>query len=91
MFIDVRKAHTIPRCEEDVYIELPSECGSSDGMCGKLEYWLYGFRPAAKAWEKYYSGLFEDEGFERGEACGVSFYHEGRDVSVVVHGDDFTF
>ena len=52
LFIDVRKAHLNPRCEQDVYIELPEECGAGAGMCGKLNYWLYGFRPAASPSEK---------------------------------------
>ena len=29
--------------------------------------------------------------FKRGESCGVVFYHEGKDLSLAVHGDDFTF
>ena len=49
MFIDARKAHLNPKCEEDVYIELPEECGAPPGMCGKLSNWLYGFRQAASA------------------------------------------
>ena len=52
LFIDVRKAHLNPICEEDVYVELPAEVGESEGKCGKLKHWLYGFRPAAAAWEK---------------------------------------
>ena len=91
MFVDARKAHLNPRCEVDEYIELPQECGAGEGMCGKLNYWLYGFRPAASAWEKHYSELFEGVGFERGRSCGVVFYHPGRDISLAVHGDDFTF
>ena len=91
MFIDVKKAHLNPKCEEDVYIELPEECGAPPGMCGKLNFWLYGFRKAASAWESLYSEKLEEVGFERGEACGVVFYHEGRDLSLAVHGDDFTF
>ena len=91
MFIDVRKAHLNPKCEGDVYIELPEECGAPEGMCGKLNYWLYGFRPAAAAWEKHYSELIEGVGFERGVSCGVVFYHAERDISLAVHGDDFTF
>jgi hypothetical protein len=47
LFVDARKAHLNPKCEEDVFIELPEECGESRDMCGKLRYWLYGFRPAA--------------------------------------------
>ena len=74
-----------------MYIELPEECGYGPGMCGKLNYWLYGFRPAAAAWEKHYSELLESIGFMRGISCGVIFYHRGRDVSLAVHGDDFTF
>ena len=91
MFADARKAHLNPRCEKPTYIELPGECGAWEGMCGRLNYWLYGFRPAAAAWEKHDSELFEGQGFRRGVSCGVVFYHPGRDLSLAVHGDDFTF
>ena len=37
-FIDARKAHLNPRCGEDVYIELPVECGAGEGVCGKLNF-----------------------------------------------------
>ena len=66
MFIDARKAHLNPRCEDDVYVLLPEECGCPKGMCGKLEFWLYGFRKAASAWENFYGGLFEEVGFVGG-------------------------
>ena len=49
MFIDVKKAHLIPRCEEGVYIELPTEADESADWCGKLNFWLYGCRKAASA------------------------------------------
>ena len=52
---------------------------------------LYVFRPAAAAGEQPYSNLLEGVGFERGLSCGVVFYHKGRDISLVAHGDDFTF
>ncbi len=39
MFIDARKAHLNPRCEQEVYIQLPEEAGAGPGMCGKLDYW----------------------------------------------------
>ena len=89
MFIDVKKAHLIPKCNEDVYIELPAEAEGGPGMCGKLNYWLYGFRKAASAWEKHYAQVLEERGFRRGLGCAVLFYHAGRDLSVAVHGDDF--
>ena len=91
MFVDAKKAHLNPKCDEDVYIELPEECGLGPHVCGKLNYWLYGFRPAAVAWEKHYSELLEGIGSTRGLSCGVVFYHPKRDLSLAVHGDDFTF
>ena len=64
MLIDVRKAHLNGVCDEDVFIELPVEA-DAPGKCGKLKRWLYGMRPAAKAWEKEYSEKLESIGFER--------------------------
>ena len=89
MFLDAKKAHLNPRCEEDVYIELPEEAGEDGGMCGKLRYWLYGFRKAASEWEKFYANQLEEGGFRRGSGCAVLFYHPERDLSMAVHGDDF--
>ena len=60
-------------------------------MCGKLNFWLYGFRRAASAWEDFYAEKFEGAGFNRGAACPVIFYHPDGDLSLAVHGDDFTF
>jgi hypothetical protein len=82
LFVDAKKAHLNPKCEEAVYIELPSECGAGPGICGQLNYWLYGFRKAASAWEALYSACFQDVGLVRGESCGVAFYHPGRDLSL---------
>ena len=89
MFIDAKRAHLNPRCSEDVYIELPPEAGEPPGVCGKLEYWLYGFRKAASEWERFYAQKLESMGFRRGEGCPVVFYHPQRDIAVAVHGDDF--
>jgi hypothetical protein len=91
MVIDVKKAHFYPLCDQDVYVDLPEEAGASPSMCGKLVHWLYGFRPAAQAWENHYAGNIEAEGFARGLASPVFFYSSARDVSCLVHGDDFTF
>ena len=91
LFIDAKKAHLNPKCEQDVYVELPEEAGCGPGICGKRNYWLHGFRPAAAAWEKLYSEKLMGCGFERLVICAVVFYHRGRDVSCVVHEDDFNF
>eukprot|EP00973_Karenia_brevis_P024491 3378904-Karenia_brevis.AAC.1 len=55
MFIDVKRAHLNPKCEEDIYLELPEECHLPPGYCGKLKYWMYGMRQAAAAREKHYA------------------------------------
>ena len=91
LLIDVKKAHLNSECTEDVFIELPEEVGAAQDKVGKLRRWLYGFRPAAAAWEAHYAHKLEEVGFKRGLATPVSCYHEEKDVNLVVHGDDFTF
>ena len=91
MFIDAKKAHLNPKCEVPVFCELPEEANCPKGLCAKLNFWRYGFRPAAAAWEKLYAGLLCDVGFVRGESGGVVVYHPEKDLSLSVHGDDFTF
>ena len=91
MFLDVRKAHLVPKCEQDVYVELPPEAGAADDECGKLLYWLYGCRPAGQAWEDHYSRVLVDAGFTRGVSSPVIFFHLSRELWCVVHGDDFMF
>ena len=66
LFIDAEKAQLNPRCMQDVFIELPEECGAGPGVCGKWNFWLYGFRAAASAWEELYSGKLVECGFEMG-------------------------
>ncbi len=36
-------------------------------------------------------GKVGDGWFKRGVGSSVFFYHEGRDVACVMHGDDFAF
>ena len=38
MFVDVKKAHLNPKCEEEVYIELPEECKAPIGTCGYMDF-----------------------------------------------------
>ena len=76
---------------EDIWacIELPKE-DYEEGKCGRLLRWLYGMRPAAKAWEDEYAEKLESIGFFRGKAAPTVFYHPEWEVRIVVHGDDFT-
>ena len=91
MFVDVKKAHLVPVCEEDVYIDLPSEAGCASDECGKLVHWLYGCRKAGQAWEDHYSRILGEAGFSHRVGSPVAFHHKIREMWWVVHGDDFSF
>ena len=45
----------------------------------------------AQAWEEHYSALLKNHGFKRLKSVPVAFVHETRDMSGVVHGDDFVW
>ena len=91
MLIDVKKAHLNGFVGADVWacIELPEE-DYEEGKCGRLRRWLYGMRPAAKAWEDDYGEKLESIGFLRGKAAPTTFHRPVWKVRIVVHGDDFT-
>ena len=36
LFLDVRKAHLVANCEQDIYVGLPLEAGAAGDECGKL-------------------------------------------------------
>ena len=86
-FVDVKKAHLYGKVPHDTYayVRLP------DGRVWRLRRWLYGMRPAARAWEDDFSSNLESVGFARGKSAPTVFYREATGCRCVVHGDDFTF
>ena len=52
---------------------------------------LFGIRPAASAWEADYSAKLGALGMVKGGANPTAFYHPGKEMRCVVHGDGFTF
>ena len=92
MFIDIKKAHLngVVGPDEHAYVALPPGCCRA-GYCGRLKRWLYGMRPAASAWEADYTERLHMFGMEKGVSVPTAFYHEGRQLRCIVHGDDFTF
>ena len=79
LYIDVKKAHLVAKCTQDVYVELPAEAVVQEDECGKLTYW------------QHYSCVLASVRFKRLLSSPVAFYHSERDVVGVVHGDDFVF
>jgi len=90
LFIDIKKAHMNAICDQWAFIELPEEI-REEGMCGQLKHWIYGMRPAARAWEEDYVSKLASEGYQQGRSVPTVFYQEKFDMSGAVHGDDFTF
>ena len=88
-FVDVSCAYLHARAKRKIYIKLPAE-DMEEGMCGMLDMSLYGTCDAAQNWEDTYSEWLISFGFIRGKASPCVFYHPGRSLRVVVHGDDFT-
>eukprot|EP00969_Alexandrium_andersonii_P242199 10697423-Alexandrium_andersonii.AAC.1 len=44
-----------------------------------------------RRWEALYTATLEGFGFARGRANARCFYHPGRDIRCVAHGDDCAF
>ena len=89
-FIDVKKAYFngVPR--RKVYMKLPPELGLPQNMVGLMVRCVYGTRDAGAIWEETFRSVLESAGFTSGVASPCIFHHKDRNVTVVVHGDDFT-
>ena len=68
----------------------PKELGLEKGAIAHLKRCVYGTRDAGMIWEDCYADILVKMGFRRGIASPCCFYHAGRHLSLVVHGDDFT-
>ena len=61
-FIDIKRAYFYAPAKRNVYIKLPYE-DRAEGMCGKLNYSIYGTRDASLNWEWEYIRFMESIGF----------------------------
>ena len=87
MSIDAKKAHLNAKCDEEKWVELPTEF-EKFGRYAKLKRWLYGMRKAASGWEDDHARRLVEGGFRRGRSASTIFYHSKTQVRVVVHGDE---
>ena len=60
-----------------------------EGMCGRLDYSMYGTRDAARNLYEEYGWKFVEFGFKQGLVTPCVFYHEGSGIRIYVHGDDY--
>ena len=69
---------------------MPAELHMGKGMVGRLARCMHGTRDAGAIWENCYTSCLLGMGFTQGSASPCCFRHDKWQVSVVVHGDDFT-
>ena len=71
-------------------MKLPKETGLSPDLVARRVRCVYGTREAGKLREDTYTQAMEHAGLVTGSANRCVFYHKARDITIVVHGDDFT-
>ena len=89
-FVDVRKAYFNGIPKRNIYMSLPKEMGLPSHFVAKQVRCVYGTRDAGAIWEDVYRDTLEAIGFTSGVASPCCFKHPTKNISVVVHGDDFT-
>ena len=89
-FVDIRKAYFNAIPERAIYMKLPKEMGLSPDLVARQVRCVYGTCDAGKLWEDTHTQAMEHAGLISGSADPCVFYHKVRDITIVVHGDDFT-
>lgn len=93
MINDVARAFFEAPAKRDICIELPNEAKTKDDeeqdMVGKLVQSLYGTRDAAKNFQDEVKDLLTGLGYSQGRYNPCTYYHQGRRLKTLVHGDDF--
>ena len=89
-FVGIRKSYFSVIPERTCYRKLPKEIGLSPDTVARLVRCIDGTRDAGKLWEDTYTRALEHAGFVTGATNPCVFYHKVRDITVFVHGDDFT-
>ena len=89
-FVDIRKAYFNGKPKRSLYVRLPPELGLPKDVVGKLERCMYGTRDAGAIWETCYVDCLVGMGFVQGVGSPCCFWHPKWEISVVVHGDDFS-
>ena len=89
MINDVARAFFEAPSSRKICAELPpEELGAEDGV-GCLEMSLYGTRDAAANFQAEIKTLMVGAGFAQGKHNASTYYNKGRNLRVLVHGDDF--
>ena len=91
MVADVKRAYFHARSKRPTYVQLPPEDvgPGEEGMCGRLNFSMYGTRDAAANWSDEYTQRLVEMGFKTGKASPCVFHHKEKGLRTYIHGDDF--
>ena len=91
LYADVSRAYFYAPAARPVYVEIPEEDREpgDEEMCGRLRVSMYGTRDAALNWANEYGDTLKEAGYKQGIINPCLFYHAEKDVTILVHGDDF--
>ena len=91
MYADVSRAYFYALAARPVYVKLPEEDRNEgdEEMCGRLRVSMYGTRDAALNWAAEYGETLKEAGYKQGVSNPCLFWHQDKDVTIMVHGDDF--
>ena len=90
MTMDVSRAYFYAPAIRPLYVELPAEEGVDLSLhCARLNYSLPGTRDAAHNWAKAYGSHLKTLGFVQGRANPCLYHHPGKQLRLLVHGDDY--
>ena len=90
IFIDIKKEHFWSLARRRLLVKIPPEMGCPPGMVGLLKKSLYGTRDAPANWEAGIKDVMLALGFLQAKSNACLYFHEGRNIRIEVHGDDFT-
>ena len=83
---DISRAHFMPKCKRELYIELPPEDrvpGDGD-VVGRLNRNMYGFRDAANGWSEDWQATLGGVGFKVGVANPALFHRASEQHTATI-------
>lgn len=89
-FVDAKKAYFNGVPKRNVFVRLPREMSLPAHMVGLQVRCVHGTRDAGAIWEETYRSCLEADGFTSGVASPCIFHNKKRNITCVVHGNDFT-